>query len=191
MKIKIAYLLTFLLISLYTGCGDKGVISKDTIVKPAKQIQPKFNLITTNNETIQVQAIDQGLVFKGYEGKVILLNLFGTWCPPCKAEIPHLNNIKNALTDEFEVIGIDVGLRSGGLTPMDTIKSFITQFNIQYPITSRGDNMKLQNYLRSLNASGSIPFMILFDQKGNYITHYIGMVPEEMMRSDIDQLLKK
>jgi thiol-disulfide isomerase/thioredoxin len=189
MKIKHLVFLSFLTILLFSGCDKKEKISQEVVVKT--KAVPEFNLKTTTNSTLKIIAHSKGWQFKGLEGKVVLLDFFGTWCPPCKAEIPHLNDIREKIKDKFEIVGIDIGSRGGEPTSDEDMAQFIKKFDIKYIISNSGDNIKLYQALGELNPRGSIPFMVLLNQKGQYVTHYIGMVPQEMMQSDIDKLLEK
>lgn len=191
MKIKKITILTILTVALFTGCGDKEKIDDSVVAKEsAKQQSLVFNLKTTDGKDLKVLVKDEGWVFNGYENKVILLNFFGTWCPPCKAEIPHLLNIRKDLQKNFEVIAIDVGKRGGGFNTQEELDAFIKKFAITYPIVTGVENQKLFNAVSNLNPSGSIPFMLLFDKKGKFIKPYIGMQPEEMLSSDIKQTIE-
>jgi len=195
MKIKRIAIFTILTIALFAGCGNKdkiddGVVANDSTNKQSTEQSVVFNLKTSDGKDLQLIAQKEGWVFKGYENKVILLSFFGTWCPPCKAEIPHLLNIKKQLKNDFEIIGIDVGKRSGGFNTQEELKSFIQKFHINYPIVTGADNSKLFSTVSDLNPSGSIPFLLLFNKKGQFMKHYIGMHPEEMLYSDIQQTIK-
>ncbi len=201
MKINKTIIFAMLAISLFAGCGDKDKISDKSISMEQNNVQEtesqevnetEFNLVTNTGKKIVVVANNKtGWRFEGLEGKAILLDFFGTWCPPCKAEIPHLNNIRNKISDKFEIIGIDLGSRSGQPTNPDDLKAFIEKFEIKYPVTTAGDNNSLFQGVLELNKAGSIPFMLLFNAKGEFVTHYIGMVPEEMIQGDIDRILGK
>jgi thiol-disulfide isomerase/thioredoxin len=192
LKIKNITILSILTIALLSGCSDKDKIDENVVVKttPKKQEVPIFNLKTTSNKNIKISADKNGWKFQGLEDKVVLLDFFGTWCPPCKAEIPHLNNIREKLKKNFEIIGIDIGPRSGGVNSAEHMEDFIFKFNIKYPLTTGADNNKLFGIVSELNPAGSIPFMILFSKKGEYLKHYIGMKPEEMLYSDIKQAIE-
>ena len=191
MKIKKITILTILTLALFTGCGDKEKIDESVVANDKKQEQSMvFNLKTSDGKDLKVIAKKEGWVFTGYENKVILLNFFGTWCPPCKAEIPHLLNIRKQLKDNFEIIAIDVGKRGGGLNTQEELNSFIKEFEVTYPIVTGADNAKLFGAVSDLNPSGSIPFMILFNKKGQFMKPYIGMKPEEMLFSDISQTIE-
>ncbi len=196
MKIKSLAFLAFLTIGTFAGCEDKGSINQDVVVSKTTQNKQAeqsigFSLTTTTGNNIQILAAKSGWKFKGFEGKVVLLDFFGTWCPPCKKEIPHLNMIRNSLKNKFEIIGIDIGLRGGGITPLEELKTFIDDFKIKYPVTTDGDNSKLYSALGELNPNGSIPFMILFDKHGVIVQYYIGMQPEGLLQGDVNKALTR
>ncbi len=193
MQIKKLLTLTFIVLTLFIGCGDKEGIDDDMV---SVQEMPEFNLKTSDGKDLKIQVTKDGWQFKGFENKAVLLNFFGTWCPPCKAEIPHLLNIKQRLNKEykgetpFEIIAVDVGKRGGGLNTPEELASFIKKYGITYPIVTGADNGKLFGAVSELNPSGSIPFMILFNKQGQYVQYYIGMKPEEMLFSDISKAIK-
>ena len=56
------------------------------------------------NFTFRLVSDDTPHAFEEYEGKVILLNIWATWCPPCLAEIPELNRLAEELSDEGVVV---------------------------------------------------------------------------------------
>jgi thiol-disulfide isomerase/thioredoxin len=191
MKIKKIAILSILTITLFTGCDKKEKIDDSVIANgTVKEQSVVFNLKTTDGKDLKVIAKKEGWVFSGYENKVILLNFFGTWCPPCKAEIPHLLNIREKLKGDFEIISVDVGKRGGGLNTQEELVSFIKEFAVTYPIVTGADNPMLFGAVSDLNPSGSIPFMILFNKKGQFVKPYIGMQPEEMLFSDISQTIE-
>ncbi|MGB5868551.1 MAG: TlpA disulfide reductase family protein [Arcobacteraceae bacterium] len=190
MKIKKIAILSFLALLLITGCGDKEQIDENIVVESKKEITPKFDLKTTTGKDISIIVNKEGWEFKGLEDKVILLNFFGTWCPPCKAEIPHLNTIRSKLKKDFEILAVDVGPRGGGYNTQEHLEEFIKEFNVTYPIVSGESAKKLFGAVSELNPSGSIPFMVLFNKKGQYVQYYIGMKPEEMLFHDITATIK-
>ena len=191
MKIKTITIATILAVALFTGCEDKDKIDDSVVANNSTQEQSTvFNLKTSDEKELKVTAKKEGWIFNGYENKVVLLSFFATWCPPCKAEIPHLLHIKEQLKNDLVIIGIDVGNRGGGFNSNEKLKSFIQKFHINYPIATGAENSKLFNVVSELNPNGSIPFLILFNKKGQVMKSYIGMQPEEMLYSDIEQTIK-
>ncbi len=201
MKIKKLAFFAILVISLFAGCEKKDKISQDVVVdnhqqkasKQKKEAEPLiFNLKTSTGKTIKITAKDNGSWnFEGLEGKAVLLDFFGTWCPPCKAGIPHLNKIRDKYKDRFEIIGIDLGTRAGTDTPKEELAKFIKEFDIKYPVITGVAGNQLFSGLKHLNTNGSIPFMLLFSRKGQYIERFIGLVPEEMLTNYINRAAYK
>ena len=192
MKIKKTLILLFISLTLFIGCGDKDGIDDDMISNNngASKKLPEFNLTTTDGKPLKIKVTKDGWNFEGLENKVVLLNFFGTWCPPCKAEIPHLLNIRQKLEKDFEILSVDIGKRGGGLNTPEELAAFIEEFKVTYPIVTAGDNQKLFGAVMELNPSGSIPFMILFNKQGQYVQYYVGMKPEEMLFSDISKAIQ-
>jgi len=196
MKIKKIAILSFLAISLLTGCSDKEKIDDEVVVKKEKKQEvaqpqlPQFHFKTVDGKDLTIKLTQESWVFEGLEGKVVLLDFFATWCPPCKAEIPHLIHLREELKKDFEVIGIDIGKRGGGLNSQEEMEAFVKQFNITYPVVAGNESRELFSIVRELNKNGSIPFMILFNTKGKYVQYYIGMTPEEMLHNDITATIK-
>ena len=190
MKIKKITILSILALLLITGCGDKEKTEETTIKETKKEITPKFNFISTSGKAITITADKAGWKFQGLENKVVLLNFFGTWCPPCIAEIPHLNNIRSKLEKDFEILAVDVGPRGGGFNTKEELESFIKEYNVPYPIVSGEEAKQLFSVVSELNPAGSIPFMVLFNKQGQYVRYYIGMKPEEMLFNDISATIK-
>lgn len=66
---------------------------------------------------------------KDYRGKVVLLNFWATWCPPCIKEIPSLNNLQKQFSkDEFIVLSVDVG------EELKDIQTFLEHVPAEYPV---------------------------------------------------------
>ncbi len=181
MKFKLLGAFTIFLLIFFTGCDSKDTTEK---VEVKKEETPTFVLKTDLGKTITLEATKEGMIFKGYENKVILLNFFATWCPPCKAEIPHLNNLRERFNGKFEVIAVLLEENKSA----EEILGFIKEFDVQYPITNSAENFVLAEAVGGVK---SIPTMFLFGTNGDVVEKYVGMVPEEMLASDIEKALSK
>ena len=196
MHIKKLTFFVILLIAIFTGCEDKEAINSDLIAKPeytaeaAAKASTNFTLKSINGDDIKFKITNKGWEFEKYKGKVILLNFFATWCPPCKAEIPHFNEMREEWKDKFEIISLDIGKRDGALNTPKELSDFIKKFKIKYPVTHGSLNNQIMSGLSSFNQASSIPFSILFDQEGKFVKPYVGLVPNYVMRTDIQKLFK-
>ena len=181
MKILLTAILTLL---IFTGCNEK--TTNDT-TKTASEEVPKeasngIVLYDTSGQEIKVKSLENGYIFEGYENKIVLVNFFATWCPPCKAEIPHLNNLQEKYKKDIKIISI---LLEENKSNEDLIE-FINYYDIEFTITNSKDNYKLA---QEVGGVSSIPFMLIYDRNGKYFQHYTGMVPEEMLEADIKKVL--
>lgn len=173
-------ILTALLVS---GCGD----SKDSKSNNSQQVKilkdRKVFLTTTDNKVLSAIEQKDGLTFKELKDKAVLVNFFATWCPPCKAEIPHLNNLRQKYNGQFEVVGVLLEQNKEA----DKINAFIDEFAVQYPIVNSNENFNLAKVLGGVK---SIPTMFMYSKDGKLIQKYVGIVPEEMLESDIKKAIK-
>lgn len=178
MKFKKMVFFTILSIFIFGGCDSKDSIDSKSVAK-SSQKPSVFNLVTTNNQTLVLNAVDNKWIFQGLENKVVLLNFFATWCPPCKAEIPHLINLKNKHPN-FEVVAVLVEEDKSN----DEINAFIAEHNINYIVTNSNTNFILAD---AVGGVSTIPTMFMFDSEGKPFQKYVGMVPEEILSSDIQK----
>ena len=99
--------------------------------------------------------------------KVVLLNLWATWCPPCRAELPELQSLHTKYAARgFEVIGVSVD-ESG----VETVRNFVTEQKLTYPIVLDPEG-KLANILQT----SSLPTSVLLDRDGKIIWKSFTMI---------------
>lgn len=170
----------------FNGCSsNKKKKASDDNQSLTTQEEPKSEKIVlkeVSGQEIVVTSLDKGFNFAGFENKVVLVNFFTTWCPPCKAEIPHLNNLQEKYKDNFVIISVLLEENKSN----EEINNFIKYNNINYIITNSIENFKLA---QSAGGVKNIPLMFLYDKNGKYSTHYVGAIPEEMIDADIKKVL--
>lgn len=142
---------------------------------------PDFKLATLSGEEFYLS---------DYEGKVVMLNFWGTWCAPCRKEIPDLVNLQTKYNkDGLEIVGITIN--SGSVT---TIQKFVDKKQMNYTILTDFDNNETQfvQYLYS-KAIGqplySLPTTLLIDREGYIVKGYLGARSEEVFYNDIKEYL--
>ncbi len=175
-------------ILLLSGCGKKEEAPQEKQSKTAPQKKEKasniINLKTTDGRVIKLTALDNGISFDDYKGKIVLLDFFATWCPPCLAEIPHLVEIQNTFNDHVQIIGV---LMEETKTN-DEMESFRQNKNMNFPVTNSKENFILSDALGGIK---SLPTMVMYDKNGEYFTHYVGAAPQEMIEADIQKAIEK
>ncbi|MCW5961516.1 MAG: TlpA family protein disulfide reductase [Pyrinomonadaceae bacterium] len=113
-------------------------------------------------------------------GKIVLLNFWATWCEPCRTEIPVLQAlVKKYETKGFKVVGVSLDSEN-----LETIKEFIAEFKIKYPVvlTVPGSMLSQQE---------SVPMSLLIGEKSVLYKKYVGAIEAEVFEKDIDELLNK
>jgi len=94
------------------------------------------------------------------KGKVVLLNLWATWCGPCRAEMPELIALQDKYRDkDFEVVGLNTDDESEQL-----IKDFADKMKLNY--TLAWSDGKLMNELLKISKFSGIPQSYLIDREG-------------------------
>jgi thiol-disulfide isomerase/thioredoxin len=136
-------------------------------------------------------AAAQGFVFKDmqgqaqrlsdYRGKVVLVNFWATWCPPCLEEIPDLVALHEA-RKETDLVVIGVALDS----TKESVIQFVSKKHVSYPIVL-GD-YALAEQVGEVNA---LPTSYLFDPTGKLVSYQEGMVTRESVESYIKSKNKK
>ncbi len=120
---------------------------------------------------------------KSKKGTVMLLNLWATWCGPCRFEIPELEKLHAKYAGQgFQVIGISLD-ESGA----QAVNAYLKEKPIQYPIVLDSEG-KMANIL---NAS-VLPTSVLVDRDGNMVWKSVGIVSlgDTEMTKAIEQALK-
>jgi cytochrome c biogenesis protein CcmG, thiol:disulfide interchange protein DsbE len=111
-------------------------------------------------------------------GKVVLVNLWATWCPPCREETPLLVRLsKDYKAKGLEVVG--VSLDQGG---KGVIEEFVAEYGVPYPIL-------LPVPGSAITRIEPIPTTLLVDRQGRLAKKYVGAVPESVIKKDVESLL--
>lgn len=155
----------------------------------------EFVLTTTNAQQIVVKKNDSdGFRVDGADGKVILFDIFATWCPPCQASASHLTSLQEKYKDQLLIIGSTVErpeFTKEGKIINDKLEEFRLKHNAKYTIVNSDQNMRLNNAITTSLKMGErypIPTVVLY-KDGKYINHYVGSVQEEFLESDIKRAL--
>jgi thiol-disulfide isomerase/thioredoxin len=175
---------TVILALLFAGCSKQ---ESEKNSKSQKFKELNFTLKDINNTTISLKTRKDGIIFNNLDGKIVFLDFFATWCPPCRAEIPHLVNLQKKYKDKLVIIGILLEKDKN----IGDLQRFKEEYKINYFISNSNDNFELaKTVYATVQAPKNMPIPLMAIYKdGKYITHYLGAVPEEMIESDIKNIL--
>lgn len=144
------------------------------------------SLTLTKLDGTEIEAILSGknrkknFHFSKSKGKVVLTVYWSTSCPPCRAEVPHLVKLQEKYKDRLKIYGVLVEDRS-----KEDVKEFIDYFGINYDILYGENNYVLAEAMGGVRG---IPAMYLFDKQGKEAKHFIGLIPPEMLETEINKL---
>jgi cytochrome c biogenesis protein CcmG, thiol:disulfide interchange protein DsbE len=114
-------------------------------------------------------------------GKVVLLNFWATWCPPCKAEMPDLNALHQQYGSQrgFMVIAIDAGDDSP-----EAVKAFAQQYGLDFPLLlDPGDQVS-----DGLYTVRALPTSLLIDRQGKIHSQWLGQLSKSEMLTRLGQV---
>lgn len=116
-----------------------------------------------------------GAKFKisGKKGKVLMLNIWGTWCGPCREEMPHFVEMQNKYRDQgLEVIGLNIGDGSGTPETIPEIKAFVERMKLNYTIARSPNEATAQFY--QITKQQVVPQTLLVDREGHLRGVFVG-----------------
>jgi len=198
-----AILLLFLL--LFTACQDarqerETQISEQNLEITTKKQEPVVKKIIPKEYHYKFKNLkgDVSLLdikndiynFKNIKQPIVIINAMSTWCPPCRGQLPHLSKLQQKFKKNIFVMAT---LVHDDIPTEKLEKLLIAEKALFYLSVTREENLKFINMLApklGLSTEFPMPLTIVF-VNGKYFTHYEGMIPEEMIESDIQQLLQK
>ena len=148
---------------------------------PSRVKAPDFVLSDLDGNIVELAA---------FSGQVIMLNFWGTWCGPCRQEIPDFIDLyKEFNSDGLEIIGVT--LQSG---PPESIKKFKDAWGINYPILTdinRYETYKAFSDYGNITGVGTrgVPTTFIIDREGYIVKSYIGPRPGAVFYRDFKPYL--
>ena len=127
---------------------------------------------------------DKEIKLSDYKGKVILLNFWATWCPPCRKELPALSEIFKELEGKnFQMIGISVDENP------DALVNFLKSNIIPYIVLHESSGL-LEKYMSvSGNGQNVIPQTFIIDKNGKVVENIVGSRSKEEFVTLINKYL--
>ena len=115
-----------------------------------------------------------------FKGKVVVLDFWATWCPPCRAEIPDFIALQKKYSSEgLAVIGVSVDQAS-----LKTVKAFAEKNGINYPVVLADNKI-----VDSFGGIDGLPTTFLIDRNGNIVKQHLGFTPSTTIEKEVKALL--
>ncbi len=115
-----------------------------------------------------------------WQGKVVLLNFWATWCPPCREEIPELIDLETRYKDRLQVIGISMD------DPDDvaSVKKFTQRAGVNYPIV-----MVTREMLAEYGGVPALPTSFVVNLESKVVQKHVGLYPTYVYETEVRALL--
>ncbi len=134
---------------------------------------PNFSLKSVDGKTVKLS---------DYKGKIVIIDFWATWCPPCRRGVPDLISIQKEFKKDVVVIGISLDREK----TIKDVPGFIKDYGINYPVVYGDDKVTID-----YGGIRSIPTSFVIDRKGNVVDSHIGLVPKEVFTDKVKELLNK
>lgn len=145
---------------------------------PVNQIVAQHQGQTAPNFTLPVLS-GEAVALSDYEGQVVLINLWATWCPPCKAEMPTLNAFYESHREQGFVV-----LAVNNKEDAATVNAYIQEKGFTFPVL-----LDTQAEMLDLYQVQGLPTTFIIDRSGQIQHVQIGEITEEQLNDIVGPLL--
>jgi len=175
---KVNLIILIFIIGLSLGLLDNWKISSKKKIDslPHKLTMPEISLVDLQGERVRLN---------DFQGKVVILDFWATWCSPCRKELVHLNELyKKYKNHGLEVIGISLDR-----TNAQEIKKFLENLGIEF-LNLKGDEKTLEIFsnLPGLGPIKGIPATFIIDRQGQISHRFIGFTEGKAVEEVIKAL---
>lgn len=137
------------------------------------QFAPDFTLYNIQGEPVTLSDL---------RGKKVVLNFWATWCPPCEAEMPHMQKYyeKYRETDNVEIVGVNVTYHR---EKIERVEQFLKSYDITFPIV-----LELEETVSRQYELLTLPSTFMIDTEGKIQKTIVGPLDLDTLRENVTQL---
>jgi len=152
---------------------------------PLKNLNTDYSALSTQvlfaSQLSNVNGVSQNL--SQYKGKIIILNFWATWCPPCLEEMPELSALNTEYKNKnVQVLGVAVD-------ELSLVKEFSKESPVSYPLfAAENEGMELGGGLG--NDKGILPYTVIINANGTVVDTYFGRINKSLLESALQPLLQ-
>ncbi len=133
---------------------------------------PELNLTTLEGEAVSLS---------DYKGMVVLVNLWATWCPPCREEMPTLQAFYEEYKDDgFVLLGIDQGETAEQVAP------FVQEFGLTFPVW-----LDMSSEAGVVFKTMNLPSSYVIDRNGQVRLMWIGGISKKNLEKYVPKVIKE
>lgn len=134
---------------------------------------------STEPVTIEsARALDVLQAIQSEKGKVVLVNFFASWCPPCKEEIPDLIALKKTLPEsKVTFLGVSLDEKRADLEAMT--KEFPFNYRVLHASMDVASTFNI----------GGIPRLLIYDKSGKLVVDHVGLAPKDAIEATLKELM--
>lgn len=156
-----------------------GVVTSQWIYKTGLASDPAIKAFFANAwQTADGKPVDT----TQWQGKVLVVNFWASWCPPCVEEMPTLDKLQAEFKSQ-NVLFVGIGIDSPS-----NIRQFLEMTPVSYPIVIGG--LEGSNLSKQMgNSQGALPYTIIINSQGKSTSSKLGKISEEELRKSIKSAL--
>lgn len=159
----------------YNVTGDTeaegGMISSVKNPLDVGETAPDFSLNTLDEEKLQLSEL---------QGKKVILNFWATWCPPCREEMPAMQEFYDHFKDEVEVVAINL---TKSESKKEDVAAYIEKYDYTYPIP-----LDEKAEVRSAYKVVAVPTTYFIDQEGKIAKIHPGPMDYQFMKKTVEDM---
>jgi thiol-disulfide isomerase/thioredoxin len=160
---------------LLTGCSS----SSSPPLKAVLPVNQRREPIEMSGTTLEGSALNLATL----RGKPVVLNIWGSWCPPCAKEAPAVQAAATELGDKVSFVGVDIGDDA-----VDQAQAFQRHFNLTYPsLVDKGD---LLLALHGSVPAQSPPVTLVLDAQGRIAARFVGPITKVTLVDMVNDVSK-
>jgi peroxiredoxin len=187
---KLIFLLLIIMaiiaIFVFNGCCIsvplKLLSSGETATEPTPEVTETAGAQVTYSNDFTLYDLDKNKVsMHDYKGKIVVLNFWATWCPPCQAEIPDFVAVwETYRSKNIQFFGISDD-------DVNSLADFVKQHKISYPTLIDGSSDRI------MQAWGidAIPHTFILGENGEFVFGQLGMMSKEQLVNALEDALNK
>ena len=146
-----------------------------------QQTLPEQTKVSAEQRDFTLETLDgQTVSLADYKEKVVVLNFFATWCPPCKAEMPHLQAFHEQAPNDVVLLGINLTKRDDEI---EVLEQFLHDYEVTYPVL-----LDKQDEVGDLYEVLSIPTTYILDRQGGLVERIVGPVDAALLENIIETI---